>query len=231
MNFIETKNIFNKKPNFTLQLLGNVVFVTLVVLSLFFLGFSMLYVSTPVVGESMQPTLNPKGEFKSDIVYVNKLSGFSRQDIIVIHQTESEDAEYIIKRVIGIAGDRINIIYNADDDSYELWVNDEKWDEPYLYDWENLNEPNNFGMQTTYNNFNGLKTTKPELFNESEELVVPQNEVFVLGDNRGKSLDSSQKGPFSVSLVVGKVDFIVPYGQSEWIYFLNIFTPFHFNEG
>ncbi len=222
---ISSDNLMFRKPNFWLQLITNAMLLVIAIVSLFFIGFSFVYISTPVIGESMQPTLNPKGGYKSDVVYVNKFANYDFGDIVVIEQPDSEN-EYIIKRVIGMPGDTLNITLNQTTNKVELYRNEQLVNEPYLFDWEAQNEPNNNGMFTTLNNFNNLKLSHPQLFNQDGVLVVPQNNIFALGDNRGKSLDSSIKGTFSQDLVVGKVDHIVPYGQNEWVYFWNLYTPF-----
>lgn len=223
---IISKNLTYRKSNYWLRFLGNAFFTILFVISLFIATISFVFISTPVVGESMQPTLNSKGEYKSDIVYINKFKSYSRNDIIVLHQESSVDAEYIIKRVIGIAGDRIKIEL-GENDTYLLLINGEILAEPYLFDYKTANLPNNDGMESTFNNFLGLQLSKPHLF-DGNELVVPQGEVFVLGDNRGRSLDSSQHGTYPTAMVVGVVQYVVEYGHSELLFLLNTFTPFNF---
>ncbi|MBP5651786.1 MAG: S26 family signal peptidase [Clostridia bacterium] len=56
---------------------------------------------------------------------------------------------------------------------------------------------------------------------------VRDGEVFVLGDNRHNSDDSSTEGSFAMSDVVGKVEIIVRAGKSSLIALLNYFyNPF-----
>ena len=62
------------------------------------------------------------------------------------------------------------------------------------------------------------------VFDKNGRLVIQEGQVFVLGDNRGYSLDSSVEGPFSMETVVGRVDFVVPYGVVPFYYFLDYFT-------
>ena len=226
-NFI--KNLTYKKPRYALEFLSNAIFIFFIIISSAFIIFSVVYKSTSVIGESMQPTLNPKGGYKSDIVYVNKFAGFKFGDIIVIKQENSAN-EYIIKRVIGLPSDVINIVFDSSDATYKLIINDKVICETYIKDYL---LGTTLGMKETYNNFQQLKDSSSYyyrecLFNTNGELVVPEGEVFVLGDNRQNSLDSSTKGPFKISNVEGRVDFIVPYGESELLYFLNIYTPFNF---
>lgn len=224
---INNNKLIYSKPNYFIKFLADAVFITLVLISLFLISFSFIYISTPVVGRSMQPTLNPKGEFKSDIVYVNRFASYTRGDIVVIKQPD-EEHKYIIKRIIGIEGDLIKITKNFETDKVELYINNKLQYEPYIYDYNRSDNPNNSGMHTTYSNFENLKNSKPELFNNNGELVVPKGEIFVLGDNRGDSIDSSIKGTFKTDLVVGKVDFVVPYGHNEFLFLINRYTPFNF---
>ncbi|MDD3303402.1 MAG: signal peptidase I [Clostridia bacterium] len=81
-----------------------------------------------------------------------------------------------IKRVIGIEGDHILI-----NDKGEVYVNDQKLDEPYLHE-----------------QFTG-KT------GQFTDLIVPKNCVFAMGDNRGESKDSRYFGCIPVKHIDGYV--------------------------
>ena len=52
------------------------------------------------------------------------------------------------------------------------------------------------------------------IINKNEQLVypffkVPENEVFIMGDNRGHTTDSSDYGSLPIENVIGKVDYLV----------------------
>lgn len=81
-----------------------------------------------------------------------------------------------IKRVIGVAGDHIVI-----DDDGNVFVNDEKIDEPYLHE----NNTPKLGVYT--------------------DVVVPDGYVYVMGDNRKESKDSRFFGCVPVKHVDGYV--------------------------
>ena len=80
------------------------------------------YVITPirVKGNSMYPTLEDKDIMILDIISY-KLKGVKRFDIVVIDQGD----ELIIKRVIGLPGDKIEYKYN------ELYVNGKQVKDPF----------------------------------------------------------------------------------------------------
>lgn len=86
-----------------------------------------------------------------------------------------EHKNTLIKRIIGVEGDHIYITDNG-----KLYINGELQYEEYIKDqfWYN---------ETTY------------------DVVVPENCVFVLGDNREKSADSRDYGCFEIGDIVGKV--------------------------
>lgn len=108
---------------------------------------------------------------------------YNRNDIIV---ADTDDNLRIIKRVIAKEGDKLFI----DFDKNEIYINDIKIDEPYL------NEPD-------FSNADGF----------NYPLIIEENKLFVMGDNRNHSEDSRNKyvGLIDVSNVKSKVLFTKKY--------------------
>ena len=84
-----------------------------------------------------------------------------------------------IKRIIGVAGDRI-VIQNG-----QVLVNGIVLDEPYLFAVDGTAQP------TTAHN-------------EASTWTVPADSLFVMGDHRERSADSRDFGPILVKDVVGR---------------------------
>lgn len=146
-----------------------------------------MFLFTPIVvdGESMIPTLGD-----GDKMIVNKI-GYTigkpdRFDIIVFHAPEQKD---YIKRVIGLPGDEVK--YEDD----VLYINGEPYEEPYL---DPLKE------QAT-----DMPLTEDfTLEGKIGEVTVPENHVFVLGDNRRRSKDSRHIGPVSMEEIIGSTKLV-----------------------
>jgi signal peptidase I len=112
-----------------------------------------------------------------------------RGDIVVFHHPQPHP--YLVKRVIGIPGDRLRI------ESGHVVINDVPIDEPYA-----AYEP--AAPSQLRDNFPARVYTDPDVDPEwwkqmqtltrNGELVVPPNEYFVLGDNRNHSFDSRSWG-------------------------------------
>lgn len=124
-----------------------------------------------VSGVSMEPTLED-----GQVIVLEKSGKFKTGDLIGFYYQN----KILLKRVIGQAGDYIDI--DADGNVY---VNDEKLDEPYLKD-HALGECD---INLPYQ--------------------VPDGKIFVMGDHRSKSIDSRSKlvGCVSDEQVVGRVVF------------------------
>jgi signal peptidase I len=136
-----------------------------------------------IPSESMMPTLH-----KGDRVVVEKLGdeagGTGRGDVVVFKPTGdggrwAGDHEYLIKRVIALAGDLVETRNGV------VFVNDRPVDEPYL-------RP-------------GDTTDRPPIRRQR----VPVGHAFVLGDNRHNSDDSRRRGPIRVDWIVGRAVAIV----------------------
>lgn len=161
---------------------------------LFFFIYTFLFSSYDVDGISMEPTLS-----HGDKVIVNKIGyefgNISRFDIIVFHSKSGND---YVKRVIGLPGDEIQ--YKDD----RLYVNGKFIEEPYL-----AHEDSVLGQKETgdfkLKDYTGVDR-------------VPENQLFVMGDNRLNSLDSRHRqfGFVSIKDVVGKVN--VRYWPIEKFY-------------
>ncbi|QPC46325.1 signal peptidase I [Mangrovibacillus cuniculi] len=145
------------------------------------------YLFTPILveGTSMVPTLA-----NGDRMIVNKwnddTSTLKRFDIIVFHSPDGRD---FIKRVIGLPGDTITF---RDD---ELYINGEKINEPYLDQYKR-----DLGEQQLTEDFT--------LFAQTGLESVPEDTVFVMGDNRGNSIDSRHFGPVDVEEIIGQTNII-----------------------
>ena len=137
-----------------------------------------------VKGSSMEPNFN-----HGDLVFINKLSTSVGSpdygDVVICKLDEGAGYENIIKRVIGLPGDEIDIVEDeySEDGEYLLYVNGEYIEEDFL------GEP----MMTDGN--------------IEYPFEVPENSYFVMGDNRNESLDSRREsvGAIHKDDLMGKV--------------------------
>ncbi len=109
-------------------------------------------------------------------------SPYQRGQVVVFRPPESvgEQGDPFIKRVIGVAGDTVDIRDG------QVFVNGRALDEPYLY-------RNDTGeMEPTEAN-GGVS-----------HWVVPDGQLFVMGDHRQVSVDSRMFGFVPVSSVIGR---------------------------
>lgn len=167
------KNTSNKTNSF-FQTVYSVLSTFIICIMCVALLFTFVFRTVSVVGESMLPGLNPNDKIiVSKILYTPDYG-----DIIAISRNAgNEDA--LIKRVIALPGDKINI----DFETHLITVNDRVITENYR-----VTAPISKKGDMTF------------------PAVVPENCLFVLGDNRNDSLDSrfSEIGFVNINRVEGK---------------------------
>ena len=128
-----------------------------------------------------------------DMLVISKLM-YSPQygDIVVVTKPNSEN-EPLVKRVIATGGDSVDIDFKKG----IVYVNGVELDEPYT------NTPTNLEFDTKF------------------PILVPEGEVFVMGDNRNGSLDSRSSGIGTVDerYILGKAYLrLLPMGDFGGIY-------------
>lgn len=140
-----------------------------------------------VRGSSMVPTLeNNDRIFVSRVTY--KLENPKQGDIIVLKSPQNPDTEFV-KRIIGLPGDSIQFTdcVQPHRTNCNVSVNGKILSEEYIHDKTQLYENS--------------------LYEEGQNIVIPENHLFVMGDNRTGSLDSRIFGPIPQDSVVGVVFF------------------------
>jgi signal peptidase I len=123
-----------------------------------------------------------------------------RGDIVVLRITGPNmftggQGDLVIKRIVGLPGDSIRIIRGT------VLVNGNPLDEPYVH-----HDPL----------YQRATDSWPMDINGGgqREIVVPEGYLFVLGDNRGQSLDSRVWGPVAQQDVAGYLLFKLSSGSS-----------------
>jgi signal peptidase I len=127
--------------------------------------------------QSMEHTLEP-----DQYVLVDKLTShfddYKRGDIVVFNPPEAwaqGDGTPFIKRVIAIGGDTVDVHDN------KVFVDGIALDEPYIYD----------GQAT-------------QVTGDRSTWVIPDGQLFVMGDHRANSADSRVFGPIEKKNVIGR---------------------------
>ncbi|MGC2637404.1 MAG: signal peptidase I [Acidobacteriaceae bacterium] len=188
-----------------------------VVFALFVLTFIVQPFRIP--SESMERTL-----LVGDFLLVNKAAygpagdwgwlmpyyEIRRGDVVVFHYP-SDPGMHVVKRVIGGPGDHIRL------QNGQVWVNNVPIEEPYVVD-----EP--AYADDFRDNFPSELYTDPgvnpqwwmEMRREvrNGDLVVPEGDYFVMGDNRNFSLDSRYWGYVTPDHIVGR-PFVIYFSLRE----------------
>ena len=147
------------------------------VCALLFVFICRNFIFTPV--KVVGQSMQPTYENQYRVI-VSKFGQIEHFDTVFFH-SPIEKGVYI-KRVIGLPGDTIEIQDDA------LYINGKKYEEPYIQ--KNMSHllPN-------------------QKLTENIKITVPNDHIFVLGDNRQNSMDSRQIGCISEKAVIGKAIF------------------------
>ena len=134
-----------------------------------------------VEGSSMNDTL-AEGEH---LIISNLFYAPERGDIIVFEDYSTPLKKAVIKRIIALPGETVEVKLSNDRRYLTVYINGEPLDEEYAF----------------YDYYGSLNPCGP--------ITLGENEIFVMGDNRMNSTDScdSEIGPIDIDSITGKVLF------------------------
>lgn len=184
--------------------------------------FPILLIVFSIRSFAFEPFRIPSGSLKptllvGDFILVNKFDyGFrlpvlhtkilamnepQRGDIVVFREPPTESRD-LIKRVIGVPGDKISykdkVLYingNEMPQQFEKYSTDQDEDLP---SWEVVQKQENlFGINHGIYQIPGRE-------NDDFEIVVPEGKYFMMGDNRDDSADSRSWGFLPEENIIGK---------------------------
>ena len=184
----------NEKQRSQMRAVWEWIFVVVIAIGAAMLIRVFLFQQYYIDGPSMQTTLMPQ-----DRVLVNKMSyklhDIHRGDVIVFDRVTNEvQHDDLIKRVLGLPGETLEIR------SCIVYIDGVQVDEPYLNPEQTSQiEPSaRCGSHT-----------------DMAPIEVPEDMVFVMGDNRVQSFDSRDFGPIDTDKVRGRA-FVVIWPASAW---------------
>ncbi len=171
--------------------------------------FSLVFVNTytyyEVQNTSMRPLLNDSST--NDGVYLNNFAEVEVGDVIIAINPE-ERTKTVIKRLMAVGGDKIAITFDNATTTYVVKRIAKGHSSAYT-----VLEPyiTGQGMPQVYNDFITLLTTteNKENIGGIDYLVLEDDEIFYMGDNRVSSRDCIDYGPSKRADVIGRVDIIV----------------------
>jgi len=155
--------------------------ITLVIIFVISLVIRM-YVLQPFVvdGQSMEPSFHNADYLLAEKVS-NHFSDYQRGEVIIF-QSPTESVN-LIKRIVALPGERIVI------EKGEITIYSSR----------------NQGIEISENYIAANENGKYDRIDVS----LKNDELFVMGDNRGNSRDSREFGPISKNLIIGKVWLVI----------------------
>jgi signal peptidase I len=191
-----TEEIVTKKQKITFWILFLLFGFPIVALSIFVITYLFLVQPHQIRGKAMEPNyIDGQYYLTSKIAY--RKGDPQRGDVIVFAAPNNPDIDYI-ERIVALPGETVEL------KDGRVYVNDRVLEEPYL------------ALNT--------ETLAGQFLAENQKVTVPQNQYFVLGDNRAHSSDSRKWGFASREKIVGKVAFCY-YKCSSPTWLEKIFTP------
>jgi signal peptidase I len=129
-----------------------------------------------IKGASMEPNF-PNGEYLLTDKVTYRFREPQRGDVVVF-EAPSANGEEFIKRIIAVPGESISVRDG------HVFINNQQLSEPYLA--------------------KSVQSNPGAFLSEEENAKVPQEQYFVMGDNRPSSSDSRSWGFISKSDITGK---------------------------
>ncbi len=174
---VEKEEIPRSLVRAALEYVGELVRVVVISLAIILPVRYFLVQPFYVKGASMEPNF-----YDSEYLVIDEFSYRLRDPArgeIIVFRYPNDPSQFFIKRVIGLPGETVQF------DNGKIII-------------KNSEHPKGFVLDETYLPA-GLLTTS------GKEVTLEHDKFFLLGDNRGSSLDSRYFGPLARSYMIGRV--------------------------
>ncbi|MEM4270854.1 MAG: signal peptidase I [Candidatus Pacearchaeota archaeon] len=159
----------------------DIVQTLLLAAAVFLVVYVFLFRPFQVNGDSMFPNFRDKEYILTNIIVLS-FEEPKRGEVVVFKAPPDPEKDYI-KRIIGIPGDKISI------QKGQVYLNDQKLDESSY-------------LKSDVLTFGG------SFLKEGNQITVPPDMYFVMGDNRSFSSDSREWGFVPKKSIIGKSFFV-----------------------
>ena len=121
-------------------------------------------------------------------------------DVVVVQDKSTALKDPIVKRIIAVGGQKVKITKT------DIYVDGAKLDEPYVYtgDYTNSLGASVPYKYSVYPSEELIDLVVDYIDGVYYEILVPEGEIFVMGDHRNNSTDSRAIGTLHEDAIIGK---------------------------
>ena len=168
---------------------------------------------------SMSPTINNYED--NDFGIINTKAEIEVGKVITCTVVSNMEILSVTKRVVAVGGDKITVVKQVNENgvSYFLQCIPKGLTTPYIMQEDYLLDKSK--NKDVYDDFQVLyerDSIQTEIHDGQRYIVIPDNCMFVLGDNRNNSQDSSEYGPININTYTGTVVYHIREGKNLYLY-------------
>jgi len=210
---------YKRRSNIAFKILA-VFFVLYGIILISYCFFCSIYIRAEVIGCSMQPLFNEnlsygedyESSIYRDVVYANRFKRGTNGDIVLVNRPN----DIVIKRIIAVGGQKITLRKESDE-LYHYYISNDVNSIGEILEENYISNENRLYMNYSYYVEFLLSTgaeENSEYLNCEASIVVPEDKIFILGDNRRVSQDGHSYGFINENDIIGKVEFFHYYNEN-----------------
>lgn len=184
-----------------------------------------------IINYSMYPTINANRDINDKSIVDHHIKA-KIGDIIMFNILIDMTPTNVTKRLIATEGDKITVVKEITDESIEYYLQRIPKGHTVPYKMVEDYVADKSAIKRTYEKFSLLYQNpdiQTEEINGQIYIVIPDNYIFFLGDNRASSYDCSNIGPCHINGYRGRTTYLIKEGKNiniiQVLYALGLLAP------